>query len=210
VLSIGGQLFATKTRPWLASAASVGRNHKATTRRFRRPPVDLTHCDRRGICGRLGPGRFDSVRYPRSRSVVPDKTLGMLAGAPPRTVLASPRSSIATERAVGPMRDCRGTQVPGSVTAAFIPGAAVPFLGDSSLDLPPASIGMPADHLSGGRCILPARIPVRLQFDQARPPALGVFKSSRIQRKNRVFHSISREFVFRFVSEFCWLQQSFI
>jgi hypothetical protein len=40
--------------------------------------------------------------------------------------------------------------VPGSVTAAFIPGAVVPFLGDSSLDLPPASIGMPADYLFGG------------------------------------------------------------
>jgi hypothetical protein len=86
------------------STASVGSNQKVTTRRIRWPPVDLTHCDRRGICGRLGVGSFDSIRHPRSRSIVPDETLGTLAGALPRTVLASTRSSIATGRAVGPMR----------------------------------------------------------------------------------------------------------
>jgi hypothetical protein len=95
--------------------------------------------------------------------------------------------------------------VPGSVTAAFIPGAAVPFLGDSSLDLPPASIGMPADYLSGGRYILPARVPVRLQFDQECPPVLGVFEE-RIEFPNQ-FLASSR---FELFPNFAGCQQSFI
>ena len=150
-------------------------------------------------------GRFDLIRS-GTRAADPLSPTKHRAGwqAPPRTVLTGTLSSITTRCAVGserPVRceDCRGAQVPGSVTAAFIPGAAVPFLGDSSLDLPPASIGC-------RRIIYPAvDLSCHPQFSSGSGSnsAEVCSGSRRVQRTNRLIYSIPREVVFRFVSVVC-------